>query len=138
MTTGTQPAATRPGYMVTFLKAQASSLIATAADFLLTILLKEVFMVWYLAATTAGTICGGITNFLLGRNWVFPSTEKKAGIQAFRYIMVWLGNLALNAGGTYFFTSIAGIKYWISKILVSLIVGIGYNYVLQKFFVFRK
>jgi len=124
--------------MFTFLKAQASSLISSAADFLLTILLKEVFMVWYLAASIAGTIFGGITNFLLGRNWVFSSKEKKVEGQAFRYLLVWLGSLGLNAGGTYVFTSIVGIKYWISKIMISLIVGIGYNYVLQKFFVFKK
>lgn len=124
--------------MITFLRAQASSLIATAVDFLLTILLREVFMVWYLAASIVGTICGGITNFLLGRNWVFSSKEKKVETQAIRYILVWIGNLGLNAGGTYLFTSIAGIKYWISKIMVSLIVGIGYNYVLQKIFVFKK
>jgi putative flippase GtrA len=124
--------------MFTFLKAQASSLIATVVDFLVTILLKEVLGVWYLAASITGTICGGAANFLLGRNWAFSSTEDKVEGQALRYIMVWLGNLALNAGGVYFFTGVIKLELWISKVMVSLIVGIGYNYVLQKIFVFKK
>ncbi|PSK95014.1 GtrA family protein [Taibaiella chishuiensis] len=124
--------------MFTFLKAQVSSLLSTAVDFLITILLKELFGVWYLAASVTGTICGGITNFLLGRTWVFASKQKAAGPQALKYGLVWTGNLLLNAGGMYLFTDTFGFKYWISKVSVSLIVGIGYNYVLQKFFVFKK
>jgi len=121
-----------------FLKAQASSFISTLVDFLVTIVLKELVGAWYLAASVLGTISGGVTNFILGRNWVFSSKQKKISAQAFRYVFVWLGNLALNAGGVYWLTDILGLKYIASKILVSLIVGIGYNYVLQKFFVFRK
>lgn len=124
--------------MFTFLKAQASSLISSAVDFLITVMLKELFGLWYLAASVTGTICGGITNFLLGRIWVFSSKDKAVGPQAFKYGVVWVGNLLLNAGGVYLCTDIFGIKYWISKVTVSLIVGIGYNYVLQKFFVFKK
>ncbi len=124
--------------MFTFLKAQVSSLLSTAVDFLITIILKEFFGVWYLVASVTGTICGGITNFLLGRIWVFSSKQKAAGPQVLKYALVWTGNLLLNAGGMYLFTDMFGIKYWISKVTVSLIVGIGYNYVLQKFFVFKK
>ena len=124
--------------MFTFLKAQASSLISSAVDFLITVMLKELFGVWYLAAAVIGIICGGITNFLLGRIWVFSSEDKAVGPQAFKYSVVWGGNFLLNVGGVYLFTDIFGIKYWISKVTVSLIVGIGYNYVLQKFFVFKK
>ncbi len=124
--------------MFTFLKAQASSLISTMVDFLVTVLLREVFQVWYLTASVTGTVCGGVTNFMLGRNWVFLSKEDEVEYQAVKYLIVWLGNLALNAGGTYVFTSVLGIEYWMSKILISLIVGIGYNYVLQKFFVFKR
>ena len=124
--------------MFTFLKAQASSLISTAVDFLVTIALKEIFGLYYLVANVVGIICGGVTNFLLGRYLVFSSKEKKVETQAFRYVIVWLGNFGLNIGGVYVFTDIMGIEYKISKVVVSLIVGIGYNYVLQKFFVFKK
>ena len=124
--------------MFTFLKAQASSLISTAVDFLVTIALKEIFGLYYLIANIIGIICGGLTNFLLGRYIVFSSKENKVETQAVRYILVWLGNFALNIGGVYVFTSLFNVDYKISKIVVSLIVGFSYNYVLQKFFVFKK
>ncbi|WP_162902740.1 GtrA family protein [Taibaiella koreensis] len=123
--------------MRTFLKAQASSLIATGVDFGVTFICKQL-LGWFFAASVIGNICGGITNFLLGRNWVFSSKTNKAGWQALKYIVVWAGNLLLNAGGVYVFTEIIKLEDWISKIIISLLVGIGYNYVLQKFFVFRK
>ena len=124
--------------MVTFIKAQASSLISTAVDFLVTFVLKQLLGTWFFSASVVGNICGGITNFLLGRNWVFSSKERGAGGQALKYLIVWLGNLALNAGGVYVFTEVIQIEEWISKVMVSVIVSIGYNYVFQKFFVFRK
>jgi putative flippase GtrA len=124
--------------MFVFLKAQASSLISTGADFLFTFLVRELLGTWFVLASVMGTICGGIINFLLGRNWVFSSKERKAGEQLFKYMIVWLGSFLLNASGIYFFTEIIKLEVWISKVMVSLIVGIGYNYVLQKFFVFKK
>lgn len=124
--------------MFTFLKAQASSLISTGVDFLVTFILKSILGTWFFAASIIGTVCGGVVNFLLGRNWVFSSKENKAGQQLFKYMIVWLGSFLLNASGLYLFTEIIKFEEWISKIMVSLIVGIGYNYVLQKFFVFKK
>jgi putative flippase GtrA len=124
--------------MFIFLKAQASSLISTGVDFLVTYILKSILGTWFFLASIIGTICGGVVNFLLGRNWVFSSKENKASQQLFKYTIVWLGSFLLNASGIYLFTEIIKFEEWISKIAVSLIVGIGYNYVLQKFFVFKK
>lgn len=63
--------------MVTFVKAQAASLAATIVDFSVFILLTEWFNCWYLAASVTGTISGGVTNFLLGRVWVFDAMQGK-------------------------------------------------------------
>ena len=46
--------------MIRFLKAQASSFIATAVDFAVTVFLKEVLKFWYLLASFIGTFSGGI------------------------------------------------------------------------------
>jgi putative flippase GtrA len=138
-----------------FLKAQASSLAASVADFSTTIVLVEVFKCWYLAASVTGTIVGGITNFLVNRNWVFDgrgtqhynadedllSGKEKSNtisIQAVRYLLVWTGNLVLNAAGVYLLTHYVGVSYMISKVFVSVLVGFTYNYLLQKRFVFSK
>jgi putative flippase GtrA len=123
--------------MATFIKAQAASLVATMVDFSITIILVELFRCWYLAASVTGTICGGIANFMLGRRWVFRATEKGIPLQAIKYLLVWAGNLVLVSGGVYIATSYGGLNYVLSKILVSIVVGSTYNYLMQKRFVFK-
>lgn len=124
--------------MITFLKANISSSIASFIDYLVTILLVNFFRVDVVIASTTGTVCGGILNFLIGRNWVFQSKKRKASQQAARYGLVWGGNLVLNTGGMYFLTKVLEVHYVISKLFVSLIVGFCYNYTLQKKFVFKN
>lgn len=123
--------------MVTFVKAQAASLAATIVDFAVFILLTTVFNCWYLAASITGTISGGITNFLLGRVWVFDAAKGKIPLQAFKYLLVWMGNLLLVTGGVFVVKEYVGLPSLASKIIVSLIVGFTYNYLLQKKFVFK-
>jgi putative flippase GtrA len=122
--------------MATFVKAQASSLIASLFDFLTTVVCKEFFYLWYVVANIIGTIVGGATNFVLGRVWVFHKKEKSAPKQILKYILVWSGNAFLNTAGVFLVTHYIGLSYIISKIIVSFLVGISYNYVLQKKFVF--
>lgn len=124
--------------MITFLKANISSSIASFFDYLITIFLVSVFRVDVVLASTTGTICGGITNFLIGRNWVFESKNRKVHQQALRYGIVWIGNLILNTGGVYIFTHLFKVHYVVSKALVSLVVGFCYNYTMQKKYVFKK
>ncbi|WP_205499670.1 GtrA family protein [Rufibacter psychrotolerans] len=123
--------------MQTFIKAQTASLGATVVDFLVTVLAVEIFKSWYVSASFMGTVCGGIFHFSLGRSWVFHSQDPKVGTQAMRYFVIWNGSLFLNAAGVYLITHYAGISYIISKVISSLLVGIGYNYLMQKKFVFR-
>ena len=122
--------------MSTFIKAQANSVLSTLFDLLVTVILKEVFSVWYVAASFIGTIAGGIFNFSVGRNWVFNRKEKKIPAQAFRYLIIWNGNLLLSTLGVFLITHYGGLSYFYSKIIVAVVVGVFYNYVLQKKFVF--
>lgn len=124
--------------MATFVKAQASSLIASIFDFLTTVVCKEFFYLWYVTATLLGTIIGGITNFILGRAWVFNGKEKSISQQILKYLIVWAGNSLLNTSGVYFVTHYTGLSYIFSKILVSVCVGVSYNYILQKSLCLRK
>jgi putative flippase GtrA len=123
--------------MATFIKAQAASLAATGFDFLTTIVLVNVFGWWYLAGSITGTIAGGVLNFMMGRLWAFNAAERRIEWQFIKYVLVWTGNLLLNAAGVFMITQYVVHSYVTSKVLTSVIVGIGYNYVLQKKFVFR-
>jgi putative flippase GtrA len=123
--------------MFTFLKAQAASLSASIVDFLITLLCVEVLHVWYFSAYITGTVLGGIVNFSMGRVWVFDSKENNAPVQAVRYIIVWTGSLLLTTCGAFLVTHYGSMNYILSKVFISLLVGISYNYVLQKKFVFK-
>ncbi|WP_461453082.1 GtrA family protein [Mucilaginibacter sp.] len=122
--------------MSTFIKAQASSIISTGADLLTTVICKEFLGIWYVAASFIGTFVGGATNFGLGRRWVFDGRHKKVPVQLVKYLITWSGNLLLTTSGVFIITHYCGISYFISKIIVAVTVGIFYNYMLQKRFVF--
>lgn len=123
--------------MITFIKAQAASFFASMVDYFITIFTKEVFGFWYVVATALGTLLGGITNFSLGRRWVFKKREKPRQQQMVKYLIVWIGYLFLATSGVYLMTHYTGINYIYSKVSVTLFLAIAYNYPLQKKFVFR-
>ena len=121
-----------------FLRAQAAAATGTAVDFLVTVALVEGLHSWYLLATALGNAAGGLVNFYLGRHYVFQASQQRAPAQGWRYFLVWLGSMLLNAGGVYLFTHGLHANYLAGKVLVSLVVGVGFNYFLQLYFVFRK
>lgn len=122
--------------MLTFIKAQAASILGSVADFLVTIFLVETFHCWYILGNLIGNIIGATAQFILCRNWAFDADRKKTSTQAIKFILVWMGNLLLSAAGVYFFTHYLHINYLISKTITSVMLGVSYNYFLQKKFVF--
>ena len=130
--------------MITFTKAQLASLIATGVDFLVTFLLLRWAGIPPVAASArvtfygvTGTLCGGLTHFMISRNWVFNAQETKWTAQVNRYVLVWVGNLALNASGLYLLTRYTGIQPMWAKVITATLVAFFYNYTLQKRFVFK-
>jgi len=122
--------------MSQYIKAQISGTIATAVDFSITWLMKEVGGSWYVTAVATGAAMGAVTSYLLNRYWVYQATHTPHHHQAFRYLLVAGGSWALNTGGVYVLTELTGISYMINKVFVSLVVGLTYNYFLAKNFVF--
>lgn len=152
--------------MITFLKANIASLVASLSDFLITVLLVQWCETKVVMAAAAGTITGGIINFLIGRHWVFEAGNKRRthnaerttqnemhpnkmyfgfsikrsafSVQLGKYALVWTGNLFLNTSGVYVLASGAGLHYTVSKVVTSVLVAFLYNYPLQKNFVFSN
>ena len=130
--------------MITFTKAQLASLLATGVDFLITFVLLRWAGIPPVAASArvtfygvTGTLCGGFTHFMVSRNWVFNAQEQKWMAQVNRYVLVWIGNLVLNASGLYLLTRYAGIQPMLAKVITATSVAVFYNYTLQKRFVFK-
>ena len=121
-----------------FVKAQFSSLASTVADFLITHLLTEVFGLWYLLSSALGTIIGGLLNFSLGRYWTFKAFDQDKVAQIQRYIVIWIGSLLLNLSGVFLLTEVLKFHYLLSKTIVSITVGVFFNFYFQKSFVFKN
>ncbi len=120
-----------------FLSAQVAAIIGTAVDFLATIFFTEVFGILYWVSNALGAALGAITNFLLGRYWVFDAQHQKVSGQAFRYALVSAGSLVLNTLGVYLLTENFAVDYRISKMIIAVIVAVSYNFILQKTFVYK-
>jgi putative flippase GtrA len=130
--------------MITFTKAQLASLLATAVDFLVTFVLLRWAGIPPVAASArvtfygvTGTLCGGFTHFMISRNWVFNAQEKKWMAQVNRYVLVWIGNLVLNASGLYLLMRYTSLQPMLAKVISATTVAVFYNYILQKRFVFK-
>lgn len=123
--------------MFTFLRANIASLLASGFDYLVTIIAVEFFSVNVVVAGVLGTIGGGIIHFIMGRHWVFQAGKAKVTTQAKKYLLIWIGNLLLNGTGMYVFTNL-GVNYIVTKIATSVLIGWGYNYPLQRWYVFKR
>ncbi|MBE7442536.1 MAG: GtrA family protein [Flavobacteriales bacterium] len=128
----------KESWFISFFRYQVAAITATLADFLVLILLTEVFNVWYVYSTAIGALAGAIVNFNLCRYWAFCNSKNKFKHQVFRYVLVSAGSLVLNTFFVFIFTDFAHINYSISKVITALMVAFFYNYTLQRFFVFKK
>jgi putative flippase GtrA len=119
-----------------FLRFQLTAIIATTADFLVTIGLKEIYEVNYSLAVAIGATAGAITAFTINRYWVFKALELHPLEQGMRYLFVAMGSVILNTTGTWMLTEFFQFPYIVSKAIIALIVGFTYSYYFSKRFVF--
>jgi putative flippase GtrA len=122
--------------MYTFIKAQAALIAGSLADFLFTILMVQVFHCWYVTGSIAGNIAGAAAQFILSRNWVFNAGKQKMPVQLIKFALMWAGNIALSAAGVYSLTRYFNLHYLLSKLIISILLGVSYTYLLSKKFVF--
>lgn len=130
--------------LVQFGKAQISSSIATACDFLLTAILFQYCSIHYTICTFLGAVSGGLVNCSINYKWTFRHSTNRQKTIAYRYTLVWIGSLLLNTGGTSLCTHmLSTIKetnlniLMTSKIAVSILVAVFWNFTLQKKYVYK-
>jgi len=114
-----------------------AALLATALDFFVLVMLTEVLHLWYLFSAFIGALTGGIVAFILGRNWIFMKHHGKISFQAIKYLMSWGVSILLNTMGLYFVVEQLGYQYIISKVIVAIVIGVGFNFFTHKYFIFR-
>lgn len=124
--------------MFTFDKAESSAILASAADFGLTIFLVRALGVWYARASFFGALMGGIVNCYVNYRWVFDKQKQRKPFIALKYLFVWSFSILFNTAGTCFFTVLSGMNFIIVKAVVAIIVAILWNFQMQRVFVFRN
>ncbi|MCF8246503.1 MAG: GtrA family protein [Saprospiraceae bacterium] len=119
-----------------WMRSQVAAVLATGTDFLVTIGLKELAGLWYVASNATGAFCGAVVSFLLLRNWAFKRHDQQWHGQAVRYVLASGLSLLMNTGGVWFLTETFDIQYIVSKTIVAIVMGLTVNYLMFKHFVF--
>lgn len=124
-----------------FLKAQLSAFAGGLIDYGVMILCTELLHIHYTISIAIGGIIGAVFNFSVNRYWTFNSNKASnspVGGQLVRFVFVVTGSILLKSSGTFLFTNWLRIDYKISRIIVDIIVSLGFNYTLQTYWVFKK
>lgn len=124
-----------------FAKAQLSAFTGGLVDYAVMLVCTEIFKIHYTISIAIGGIIGAGVNFTLNRFWTFtpatgayPITIKK---QLLRFIPVVFGSILLKSSGTFLVTNFTKVDYKISRLVVEILVSLGFNYLLQKKWVFK-
>lgn len=112
-------------------------MVATGVDFGVMVALVEGVAVSPVAATAVGATAGAVTNFALGRTWIFGSTSGAVSGQIGRYALASAASAALNALGEHIVHDLANVRYLLARALVALAVGVLWNFPMHRHFVFR-
>lgn len=102
-------------------------------------------------STAIGAVAGGIINCIINYKFTFHAQNCPWKAVMVKYAMVWLGSILLNSFGTQFVYYILENWHWLEKVGfkpdgyyaaarlgVSLIVSWGWNFVLQRNFVYKN
>ena len=121
-----------------FAKAQCSAFIGGITDFLVMIFFTEVVGFHYVTSIAVGGVIGAVVNFTINRYWAFDSTQASVREQLPKFSFVVVGSILLKQAGTFVLTEFLFLNYKIARLITDAFVSFGFNYLLQKYWVFRK
>jgi putative flippase GtrA len=132
-------AAPKTGLLALLGRHQIASIATTAIDFLTMTLAVELLGLSPVAGTVAGATVGAMTNFQLGRRWIYEArAHDTAASQGVRYAFVSAASCGLNALGEYLLFNKLGLYYLLARAIVAVTVSLGWNFPMQRYFVFSK
>ncbi len=123
--------------ILTFGKAQFSAFIGGMFDYGIMIVLTEYGHLHYTRSIIISGMFGAIINFSVNRYWTFNNRTVSKTRQLRRFVFVVLGSILLKSSGTYLLTELLKLDYKISRICIDAVVSLGFNYTLQKYWVFK-
>ena len=121
-----------------FLKAQLSAFIGGLSDFGIYTFCYTVLKFTAPFSNVISGSLGAIVNFTINRYWSFDNTETSLGSQLWKFVLVVIGSITLKSLGIHLLVDIWHVHFLLSKAIVEIIVSLGFNYTLQRFWVFKK
>ena len=121
-----------------FKRSALTSIFTTGVDFLVLTVLVEWLHVHYVTATFFGTVAGASSNFLINRKWAFSDTRGMMHWQVVRFLPVQAGSSGLQTLGVWLFTNYSRLTYLGSKLVVSTLVYLCWNFPMNRWFVFPQ
>jgi putative flippase GtrA len=122
----------------TFGRSVLTSIFSTAVDYGVLNALYYVLGVDYRIATFIASTVGFLTNFTLNRYWAFEARGGALHWQLVRGLPIQAGSTALQVLGMQLFVGGFGIAVAISKLIVSALVYLVWNYPMNRHFVFGR
>jgi putative flippase GtrA len=117
---------------------QVGAITASAVDFSVMVALVEILRAPPALAAATGAMAGAMTNFVLGRRWVFRARSAAALGQAGRYAAVSAAGAGWNALGEYVLHDAGLVGYVLARAVVAIAVGLAWSFPLQRRFVFVR
>lgn len=125
---------------------QSSGILDMLTGFALFALLD--LPVWF--STAIGAIAGGILNCILNYRFTFRASDCPWKAVIVKYSLVWCGSMLLNSGGTEALYYVLSRWHWLdsigfkpdgfyaaARLTVSILVSWFWNFVMQRYFVYR-
>lgn len=121
-----------------FSKAQVSAFIGGLVDLAIMIIAVELFHFHYIHGIILGGIIGALVNFTINKNWTFRHSSNKSTTTIFsRFAITVIGSIVLKSFGTYLLSTIFYMDYKIARVVADLFVCFGFNYTMQRLWVFK-
>lgn len=132
------------------LRSMITSQVSTYVDYVVSFVLYSCTGLSAGFSAGIGGACGGITNCAVNYRFTFRLRQCSYWAIAVKFFMVWVGSMVLNAVGTQVVTNLltsshyldrAGLSddlcFTIARLSAGLVVSILWNFMLQRYFVFR-
>lgn len=137
-------------FIFTFLRSAVSSQTSGWVDFAVSF----VFFQWVgfdpMYASALGAVAGGVVNCIINYRFTFHADGVDWRAVVVKYVMVWIGSLLLNSFGTQFLYEVIKDWDWLetigfkkagyfsaARLFVALVVSWAWNFMLQRYFVYR-
>lgn len=135
----------------TFLRSIVSSQASSWTDMIISFALFAWVHLTPFLSTAIGAFVGGVVNCIINYRFTFHATSIPWKAVVVKFALVWVGSLLLNSYGTHALYYLFTRWDWLidmgfrpdgffaaARLLTSLVVSLAWNFLLQRYFVFRK